>query len=81
MTGSLCRLSWNTFPRLFMMTLARYTKKFPHLMQPIKSCEIRIVAFHYLERFIFDGHEIQHDDLVHLTVADTNKRRDCAPQV
>jgi len=47
----------------------------------VESGVIQVAAIHDVKRPGFDRHEVQHVDIVHLAVADVDKRSDCASQV
>lgn len=56
-------------------------KESARLMHRVKSGEIQVASIHHVERSSFDWHEVQNIDFVHLSVADVDKRWDCAAQV
>jgi hypothetical protein len=50
-------------------------------MHRIEPSEVQVTTVHHVEGASLDQHEVEHVDLVHLSVADVDKRWDCAPQV
>jgi len=76
---SVCRSGVNP-PRIHVDFGPR-DEKSARSMHRIEPSEVQVTTVHHVEGASLDRHEVEYVDLVHLSVADVDKRWDCAPQV